>query len=208
MESGILGYSSRNPESHQRLKSGIPIPLTKNIESSIRNQEYTVRNPESKTVLDSGVQEMFACGNICLWILESWALECGIQIKESGISLLIGIWNPVPWILDPRGGIQNPRLSWIPFPGGRSSILKLMVQFCDLRLWLGMDTFTVLCWSGWQGWIWIQKLEIVGPTFSSFNDMPAKTITKKLWLVLPDEIRSISSSYLHSNFNFVNGWRH
>ena len=58
-----------------------------------------------------------------------------------------------------------------------------------------IDTFTVLCWNGWQGWTWIQKLKIVGPTFSSFNDMPAKIITKKLlWLVLPDEIRSISSS--------------
>ena len=94
-------YSSRNPKSHQRLKSGIPIPLTKNIESRIWNQEYTVRNPESKTVLDSGIQEIFACGiqnpgNICLWILESWALKRGIQIKESGTSLLIGIWNPVP----------------------------------------------------------------------------------------------------------------
>ena len=82
-------YSSRNPKSHQRLKSGIPIPLTKNIEFRIWNQEYTVRNPESKTVLDSGIQEIFACGiqnpgNICLWILESWALKRGIQIKESG----------------------------------------------------------------------------------------------------------------------------
>ena len=30
-------YSSRNPESHQRLKSGIQIPLTKNLESGIQN---------------------------------------------------------------------------------------------------------------------------------------------------------------------------
>ena len=41
----------------------------------------------------------------CLWNAESWALESGIQLKESGIPLTIGIqnpsstdkyWNPVP----------------------------------------------------------------------------------------------------------------
>ena len=47
-------------------------------------------------------------GNVCLWNpesgkillleykknLESWVLECGIQLKESGIPLMIGIQNP------------------------------------------------------------------------------------------------------------------
>ena len=51
-----------------------------------------------------------------MWNPESWALESGIQLKESGIALAIGKqypssndkeWNPLP-------GIQNPRPSWIP----------------------------------------------------------------------------------------------
>ena len=55
-------------------------------------------------------------GNFCLWNPESWDLKSGIQLKESGIPLAIGIqnssstdkdWNPVP-------RIQNPRQSWIP----------------------------------------------------------------------------------------------
>ena len=29
--------------------------------------------------------------NVCLWNLESWALECGIKLNESGILLRIGI---------------------------------------------------------------------------------------------------------------------
>ena len=39
-------------------------------------------------VKDSGIRE-FYLGN-----LESWALESGIQLKESGILLMIGIGNP------------------------------------------------------------------------------------------------------------------
>ena len=96
MESGIQLKESKIPSTIE-----IRDPNSTDKESRIWNQEYTVRNPESKTVLDSGIQEIFACGiqnpgNICLWILESWALKRGIQIKESGTSLLIGIWNPVP----------------------------------------------------------------------------------------------------------------
>ena len=159
------------------MKSGIPIPLTKNIESRIWNQEYTVRNPESKTVLDSWNAEYKSRNPEPHYWLESGIqyLECWIQGVESRIQDCLGF---------PFKG-QGLHINWI---------LKLMVQFCDLRLWLGMDTFTLLCWSGWQGSIWIKKLEIFGPTFSSFNEMTAKTITKILWLVLPDEIRSISSS--------------
>ena len=33
-------------------------------------------------------------GVFCLWNPESWALESGIQHKESGILLKIGIQNP------------------------------------------------------------------------------------------------------------------
>ena len=55
---------------------------------------------------------------------ESWSLESGIQFKESEIPLTIGIQNPsftdkywdtVHGIRNPRRGIQNSRLSWIPF---------------------------------------------------------------------------------------------
>ena len=53
---------------------------------------------------------------------ESWVLGSGIQLRESGIPLTIGVqnpistdkdWNPVPGIWNPRYGIQNPSLSWI-----------------------------------------------------------------------------------------------
>ena len=67
-------------------------------------------------------------------LLKSWPWEnfaysvrnseilSGIQLKESGIQLRIGIqnpsstdkdWNQVAGIRNPRRGIQNPRLSWI-----------------------------------------------------------------------------------------------
>ena len=63
-------------------------------------------------------------GKFFLWNTISWALEFGMQLKESGIS--IGIQNPrgvpltktgiqlVPGIRNSRCGIQtDPRLSWI-----------------------------------------------------------------------------------------------
>ena len=56
-------------------------------------------------------------GNFCLWNPDTWALESGIQLMESGIPLTIGIRNPVLGIRNPRYGIQNPRLSWIPLRG-------------------------------------------------------------------------------------------
>ena len=49
-------------------------------------------------------------------------MESGIQLKESGIPLTIGIqnssstdknWDSVPGIPNPQREIQNPRLSWI-----------------------------------------------------------------------------------------------
>ena len=60
----------------------------------------------------------------CWWNLESWALEYGIQLKESGIPLTIGIRNgnssdKESGIQSPRRGIQNPRLSWIPLLGAK-----------------------------------------------------------------------------------------
>ena len=73
-----------------------------------------------------GIRETFF-----LWNHESWALESGIMVKESGIRpLKIGIqnpistdkdWNPVPLFRNLRHGIQNPRLSWIPLHGASRS---------------------------------------------------------------------------------------
>ena len=65
-------------------------------------------------------------GNSCWWNPESWSLECGIRLKESGIPLMIAIqnssstdknWNPVHGIRNPQRGIQSPRLCWISFYG-------------------------------------------------------------------------------------------
>ena len=67
-------------------------------------------------------------GKIMLENPQSWALESGIQLNESEIPRTIGIqipsstdrdWSPVPGIRNPRCGIQNPRLSWIPLHGVR-----------------------------------------------------------------------------------------
>ena len=57
-------------------------------------------------------------GKFCLWNLESWALESGIQFKESGIPWTTGIqnpssthkdWNQLPGIRNPRSRIQDCR---------------------------------------------------------------------------------------------------
>ena len=47
----------------------------------------------SAHVRESGVWNPW---NFCLWNLESWALECGIQLNESGILLRIGIQSKMP----------------------------------------------------------------------------------------------------------------
>ena len=46
----------------------------------------------------------------CLWNPESWVLESGIQIKESGIPITIGIQNST--VLQKNTGIQHLE-SWI-----------------------------------------------------------------------------------------------
>ena len=66
-------------------------------------------------------------GKFCSWNQKSLALESGIQLKESGIPLTIGIrnpsstdkdWNLVPEIwTDPLRRIQNLRLSRISLHG-------------------------------------------------------------------------------------------
>ena len=67
-----------------------------------------LRIPESGKFLhvESGILEFL--------LVESWALESGIQVP------LKKIWNPVIVIRNPRRGIHNPRLSWIPLHGAKS----------------------------------------------------------------------------------------
>ena len=69
-------------------------------------------------------------GKMCLWNPESWALESGIQLKKSGLPLTIEIQSPsstdkdlkpVAGIRNPRRGIQNPRVSFIPLHGATRS---------------------------------------------------------------------------------------
>ena len=88
------------------------------------NDFELMRRYESFRVLFEALSVIAFCfghlvnrGNFCLWNLEAWALELGIQLMESGIPLTIGVCNPVLGIRNPRCGIHNPRLSWIPLRG-------------------------------------------------------------------------------------------
>ena len=60
-------------------------------------------------------------GKFCLWNPQSLALESRIQLKKSGIPQKIGIQDSISTYKDwnPRRGIQNPRLSWIPLQGAK-----------------------------------------------------------------------------------------
>ena len=96
--------------------------------------EYSSKNPTNNWNPESTFhwQRIPNPGNFCwwnpeyskflLWKPESWAL----RLKESGISLTIGIqnpsstnrdWNPVPEIRNSRRGIQTPSLFWLPLRG-------------------------------------------------------------------------------------------
>ena len=100
-------------------------------ESDIRLLSYCFNM--SPHVRDFGIRDIFDRvirnpGGFEFGIPESWALESGIQLKESGISLTIGVqnpsskdkdWNPVPWIWNPGRGIQNIKLSWISLHGAK-----------------------------------------------------------------------------------------
>ena len=82
-----------------------------------------IQIPESGNPFDRGTGKL---GKFSRRNPKSWALESGIQLKESVIPLTIGIRrlsstdkdrNPVPKIRNPRRGIQNPRLCWITLHG-------------------------------------------------------------------------------------------
>ena len=75
-------------------------------------------------------------GNICVCNSESRALESRIQLKESGISLTIGIRylsstdkeSEIQYLesgihgveSSPESRIENPSLSWIPLRGAKT----------------------------------------------------------------------------------------
>ena len=43
-----------------------------------------------------------------------------------------------------------------------------MVQFCYLRPYLGIETFSIVCCYGWQGWKWMRDsgyLKMLGQIF-------------------------------------------
>ena len=53
--------------------------------------------------------------NFCLWNLESWALESGIQLQESGIPMTVGIQNPSSTEKDLESSNWNPEyMAWNP----------------------------------------------------------------------------------------------
>ena len=61
-----------------------------------------------------------------------------------------------------------------------------MLQFCYFRLYLGIETFFVVCCYG-DGTD-AEELENIGHFFSScFHAMPAKINQTKIWLALPHE---------------------
>ena len=46
--------------------------------------------------------------NFCFWNPESWTLESGIQLKDSGILLAIGVRNTIPLTENPESTAWNP----------------------------------------------------------------------------------------------------
>ena len=77
----------------------------------------------SAHVRESGVWNPW---NFCLWNLESWALECGIQLNESRILLRIGIQSKMP--LEKTGikclesgihGVESRIQDYLGFPNMR-----------------------------------------------------------------------------------------
>ena len=76
------------------------------------------------------------------WKRSAWTWT-GIQLKESGIPLRIGIqnpsssdkdWNPIPEIRNARRGIQNPRLSWTPFPLHKVIYISCVNRKSDVKV--------------------------------------------------------------------------
>ena len=68
-----------------------------------REWKHSIPDSFCKTILDKAsvhtnrpfVCEILNLGKFCLWNLESWALEYGTQLKESGIPLTNGIQGSI-----------------------------------------------------------------------------------------------------------------
>ena len=78
--------------------------------------------------------------NFCLWNLESWVLECGVQPNESGILLRIGVQSKVP--LEKTGkkclesgihGLESRIQDCLGFPYMRRKAAH--VKNCRLRIY-------------------------------------------------------------------------
>ena len=78
--------------------------------------------------------------NFCLWNLESWVLECGVQLNESGILLRIGVQSKVP--LEKTGkkclesgihGLESRIQDCLGFPYMRRKAAH--VKNCRLRIY-------------------------------------------------------------------------
>ena len=90
----------------------------------------TVFDPQLHQILpyvgnpNSGIWQIFAWGirnprKFCRLNPEYWTLQSRIPIKIriQNPGSTEKDWNPVPGIGNPRRGVQNPSLSWIPFLG-------------------------------------------------------------------------------------------
>ena len=87
LESGIQLKESGIP-----LMIGIQVPIHRNPRNLISNNfcfSECFTPPTQSTIRFPKNVDKFS-----LWNPESWALESGIQLKESGIPLMIGIQNP------------------------------------------------------------------------------------------------------------------
>ena len=73
----------------------------------------------------------------------------------------------------------------------------MMVQFCYLRLYLGIETVScrLLIRMARMHMEW--NLKKLGYFFSTFVATPVNIAKKVLWLVLPDEISLVSSLRLY-----------
>ena len=101
--------------------------------------------PHVQSVRESRFQNP---GNLCLLDPESWTFESGILLKESRIPLMIEIqnpsstdknWNPANETWNPYHGIQNPRLSWIPFIHGKHGSSTYLQKIIFSILWRKMN---------------------------------------------------------------------
>ena len=130
----------------------------------IRNPYYSFRNPgnfsftnhiglvcmhnfcQASTLWDSRIREWnFWLVESGIWEFFSWALESGIQLKESGLLLTIGIRNP--FYVD-----KVPRITW-SYMGRRKTFCYWsdVLFFVSLRRGLGSRTNIALQRTG-TGW--------------------------------------------------------